>query len=61
MELALHVVQCTRPVELPFPFLTIDTLADLTPRSITAEDIRGYALNYKSEGYERDASQRGVE
>jgi len=60
VELALNAVHSTRRVELPFPFLTIDALADLTPRSITAGDIRVYALNYKGEGYERDASQRGV-
>ena len=60
VELALNDVHSARPVDLPFPFLTIDALADLTPRSITAEDIRVYALHYKGEGYERDASQRGV-
>ena len=58
MELALHVVQCTRPVELPFPFLTIEALVVLT--GIPAEDFQQYAVNYISEIYERDASQRGV-
>ena len=47
VELALNDVHSARPVDLPFPFLTIDALADLTPRSITAENIRVYALNYK--------------
>ena len=58
VELALHVVQCTRPVELPFPFLTIEALVVLT--GIPAEDFQQYAVNYISEIYERDASQRGV-
>ena len=58
VELALHVVQCTRPVELPFPFLTIEALVELT--GIPAEDFLTYARNFNGEGYDREASQRGV-
>ena len=58
VELALHVVQCTTPVELPFPFLTIEALVELT--GIPAEDFLTYARNFNGEGYDREASQRGV-
>lgn len=60
VELVLHVVHQTIPASRFIPFITISALNAWTPSTITATQIKKYALNYLGEGYHHDAVDRGV-